>query len=273
MRVQTAERGGQRRARADRTASGRHGFSTAGTRASLPSEVEIRLVSGFELLADGRPLAVPLSGQRVIAFLAAQPRPVRRIHVAGSLWTDESDERALGRLRGALFALRHVVDGVVTCVGDQLRLREGVNVDVRTIRAVWDRLDGSGPGRLPLGAIGWLDVLAGDLLPDWSDEWIFTEREQFRQLRLHALEALCTSLSSAGEFAAAIRAGLLAVAADPLRESAHRALVRAYLQEGNPSAAVHQYEIYRQMAAEELGISPTTKLNELLGPYLRNRAK
>lgn len=244
-------------------------LSPVGARPALGGQVEVRLLSGFQLLADGSPLAVPLSGQRVVAFLAAHARPVRRIQVAGSLWGDESDERALGRLRSALFALRQVADGVVVAVGDQLQLPGWVAVDVRTISAAWERLDGSGPGRLPLDAIGWLDRLAGDLLPDWSDEWIFAEREQFRQLRLHALEALCLGLSAAGDFAAAIRAGLLAVAADPLRESAHRVLVRAYLQEGNPSAAVHQYEAYRRMAAEELGIDPTTRLTELVGPYLR----
>ena len=32
--------------------------------------------------------------------------------------------------------------------------------------------------------------LAGDLLPDWYDDWVLIEQEQIRQLRLHTLESL-----------------------------------------------------------------------------------
>ena len=38
----------------------------------------------------------------------------------------------------------------------------------------------------------------GELLPDWYDDWVLLERERFRQLRLHALDALCDDLTRAG---------------------------------------------------------------------------
>ena len=44
-----------------------------------------------------------------------------------------------------------------------------------------------------------------------------------------------------GRFALAIIAGLASVSSDPTRESAHRALMRAHLLEGNPSEAIRQY--------------------------------
>jgi DNA-binding SARP family transcriptional activator len=40
---------------------------------------------------------------------------------------------------------------------------------------------------------------------------VVTEREHFRQLRLHALEKLCERLTDEGRFRQAVKAGLAAV--------------------------------------------------------------
>ncbi|MGH8905014.1 MAG: AfsR/SARP family transcriptional regulator [Egibacteraceae bacterium] len=54
-------------------------------------------------------------------------------------------------------------------------------------------------------------------------------------------------MTAEGRYSQAIDAGLAAIAGEPLRESAHRALIRAYLAEGNPSEALRQYRIYRRL--------------------------
>ena len=106
--------------------------------------------------------------------------------------------------------------------------------------------------------------LAGDLLPDWYDDWLLIERERFRQLRLHALESLCLYLADRGLFAAAAQAGLSAVAGEPLRESAHRALINAHLLEGNVSEAMRQYRIYSQILVTQLGLEPSEEMRQLV---------
>jgi DNA-binding SARP family transcriptional activator len=64
------------------------------------------LLQGFELVLDGRPVHLPLSGQRVLAFLALQNRPVQRVYVAGSLWLDASEHKANASLRTTLWRRR-----------------------------------------------------------------------------------------------------------------------------------------------------------------------
>lgn len=81
---------------------------------------------------------------------------------------------------------------------------------------------------------------------------------------MHALEALCVAFTASKQFSLAVRAGLSAVAADPLRESAQRALIEAYLGEGNPSQAVRQYDRYRTIVADELGLVPTEHLEAII---------
>ncbi|MGW2671050.1 AfsR/SARP family transcriptional regulator [Streptomyces sp. NPDC001272] len=84
-------------------------------------------------------------------------------------------------------------------------------------------------------------LFAGDLLPGWDDEWTLFERERLRQLRLHALESLSARLTSSGRHALALDAALTCVSIEPLRESAHRAVVAVHLAEHNAVEAVSQY--------------------------------
>lgn len=41
-------------------------------------------------------------------------------------------------------------------------------------------------------------MFAGELLPDWCDDWLVVDREQRHQMRLHALEQLSDRLAAAG---------------------------------------------------------------------------
>src|SRR4051794_41799674 len=63
----------------------------------------LRLLDCFSLTCDGREIAVPRSAQRLLAFLALHPYPLRRAHVACSLWLDSPEERAHASLRPALW--------------------------------------------------------------------------------------------------------------------------------------------------------------------------
>lgn len=101
-----------------------------------------------------------------------------------------------------------------------------------------------------------LALLAHDLLPDWTEDWLDVEREGHRQQRLHALEQASALLRSAGRYPDALVAGLVAVNADALRETAHRRVIEVHLSEGNHAAALRQFDRYRRLMAHELGLPP-----------------
>jgi DNA-binding SARP family transcriptional activator len=105
-----------------------------------------------------------------------------------------------------------------------------------------------------------------ELLPGWCEDWVVIERERFRQLRLHALDALCVTYSDSGAYYSAIEAGMASVEVDPLRESAHRSLIGAHLMEGNRFEALRQYQNLRHLLATELGVEPSPKTQRLLWP-------
>jgi DNA-binding SARP family transcriptional activator len=219
----------------------------------------LRLLNGFELVCDGAVVPVPAGAQRLVAFLALHRRPALRSFVAGSLWPETSEERAQANLRSTLWRLHRCNRELVEVNGPQLRLGSHVRVDLlETETLARSVIDETIAGlEVPVS------VLTLDLLPDWYDDWALIEREQFRQLRLRALDALCESLTCTGRFGEALELGLSALAGEPLRESAHRALVRVHLAEGNIGEAVRQYELCRSLLRNKLGVQPSEQMDRL----------
>ncbi|HYZ79076.1 MAG TPA: BTAD domain-containing putative transcriptional regulator [Gaiellaceae bacterium] len=223
--------------------------------------VRLALLRAFELHCGDQEIVLPMSAQRLLAFLALREGPVHRIHVAGTLWIDTNEERAGANLRTALWRLRQVPAEVVESASTHIRLAPSVEVDVREALAIAERLLDPAAGWA--GADLAAATLSADLLPDWYDDWVLLEQERFRQIRLHALEALCERLVEAGRFGPAIDAGLAAVAGEPLRESAQRVLISAYLAEGNRGEAIRQYERYRTLLRESLALEPSAAIDDL----------
>jgi len=205
-------------------------------------------------------VALPAAVQRIVAFVALQDRPVLRPYAAGMLWLDCSDERAAANLRSALWRVHRTGHDFVRSDGRHLRLSPTVSVDLRVRARLARRLLDEPDADVDESLLG------GEVLPDWYDEWVLFERERFRQLRLHALETLCERLAGERRFSRAVDVGLAAVAADPLRESAHRVLIRVHLAEGNAHEALRQFRLCRRLLAQQLGLEPSPELRQLVAP-------
>jgi DNA-binding SARP family transcriptional activator len=222
----------------------------------------LTLLGAFELSFDGR--IVDLSGpaQRLLAYLALEDRPLHRGYLAGALWLDSTEDHAAGSLRSALWRIRRSGCDLVEETNHQLRLSKTVLVDLREAYAWASRVQD------PAQPIRAEDIAAAsvpaELLRDWYEDWVVLERERFRQLRAHALEVLCGRLAANGRFAEAIEVGLAAVQSEPLRESAHRAVISVHLAEGNRSEALRHYAYYRQLLTQELGLEPSPRMETLL---------
>jgi len=232
------------------------------TGASTGAHTSLSLLNAFELRCDGEPVALPISAQRLLAFLALHERPLLRPFVAGTLWLDADDERAGASLRSSLWRLNRSGHRLVEATTMQLGLAPGIDVDLRRSFALAQRLLDGTAGADELDSAE--ERLDGEVLPDWYDDWLLFERERFRQLSLHALEALADRLVAAGRLTRALGAALAAVRGEPLRESAHRALIRVHLAEGNRAEALRQGELCRRLLRERLGVDASPQLDQLL---------
>nr|WP_245716211.1 BTAD domain-containing putative transcriptional regulator [Micromonospora humi] len=238
--------------------SGGSRMPTAGDHAP---RVALHLLGGFQLLHDGTPVVVPRGLQRVIALIGLRPGATRS-HLAGLLWPENPEERALSSLRTALWRLRQDPCCPLRTDGDTVRLDPTVHLDTDELVEAAARVR---EGAVPRGVTG-----AGrhDLLPGWYDDWVLLERERLRQLRLHMLEELAGNHLVAGRHGEALEAALEAMAAEPLRETPHRLVVRIHLAEGNAFEAVHSFYVYRDLLLRELRLEPSPAMTALLDDTL-----
>lgn len=219
----------------------------------------ILLFSGFTLLSPAGAVPVPMASRRLLAYLALRGRS-SRLEVAGTLWPDVPEGRALASLRTALWRTAQTGQRVARVTTETVELDPGVVVDVQTFTtAAQSALHGRDADLPDLRSL-W----AGELLPGWYDDWVVVEREAVRLTQLHALEAVAERLLRLGRPVAAMEAALTAVRLDPLRESATRLLVLSHLGLHNVAEAVRAFEHLRVALEDELGVAPSADLHRLV---------
>jgi DNA-binding SARP family transcriptional activator len=82
------------------------------------------------------------------------------------------------------------------------------------------------------------------------------------------MERLSDRLLAAGAVAQALEVALAVYVREPLRESAHRLMIRAHLAEGNAAEAIRQYRLYERLALTQLGLAPSPHMRDLLRDVL-----
>jgi DNA-binding SARP family transcriptional activator len=237
------------------------------TDARRSTRMKLRLLGGFGITVGQRQVVLPPSSQRVLVALALRPKIRDRMRVGALLYPESRRSQISASLRTALWrAKSQAGEALVESRGQLLHLVDDVEVDLNcwTERA---RLLTS-PNPLD-GAASDVEAFSQELLPSWDDDWLQLDQQRWDQLRLHALERLADGLASAGCYMEALEAGLAAVSIEPYRESAHRAVIRTFIAEGNSASAVAQYHRYRRLVTHELGLRPTSQLQALVHDLTR----
>lgn len=237
---------------------------TARVRWATPApepQVVVTLLGTFSLDVDGATVSLPTSAQRLVGILAMSGR-LGRSRLAGMLWPDASEQRALASLRTGIWRVNQAAPGLVATDHGTVSLGLSPRIDLHELvdrsHAVLED-----PGAA-LAAGPASTEEHGDLLPDWDDVWIEDARERLSQLRLHVMEAEARWYGREGRFGLALDLALAAVQADDLRESAHRLVVEIHLAEGNVADAWRAFEHCREVLGVELGIEPSDAMRDLL---------
>lgn len=228
--------------------------------------IEISMLGAFALKVGGKAIQdLSVGSQRLLVFLALHDRAITRTAVAGTMWPDATEERAGISLRSALSRLDPATRDLILTASAGLGLAETVAVDLRDAQALAHRLLQPGASVLPadLSAEA-VAALSKELLPDWYDDWVVAEAEDWRQLRMSALEALAQVLIENGRLAEAASAARSAMKVEPLRESAHASLIRVHTAEGNQTEALRVYDRYCELLMSALGLEPTQHLTALV---------
>ena len=231
------------------------------TTTSSRRPVAVQLHGGFRAWWGTDEVHLAPALQHLVARVALTRRTSRAV-LAGELWPDLTERRAHGNLRTAIWQVRRGCPELLLDSGDCLELPASATVDAHVAQQL--ALEVIRDVTAVATDVLMLHLHAEELLPGWYDEWALGEREKDRQLRLHALELCAGELLRRGFAGAAMHAALAAVQLEPMRESAHRAVILVHLQEGNVAEALDRYARYRGLVVSEFGIEPSPSLRELV---------
>jgi len=229
-----------------------------------PTRMRLCMLGSFELSVGNRLVeGLSVGSQRLLVFLALHDRAVTRSAVAGTMWPEVSEARAGLSLRSALSRLDPATRDAIMIASAGLALEGGVEVDLHDGQTLARRLIAGQPepDDLSLEVIG---TLSQDLLPDWSDDWVVAEAEDWKQLRMNALECLARLLIDENRLGEAASAARAAIRVDPLRESGYVALIKVHLAKGDQSEALRVFDRYGELLSAALGLEPTDHLRGLI---------
>jgi DNA-binding SARP family transcriptional activator len=236
--------------------------------------LRLYLLGPFCVESEKGPIRLPTRKvESLLAYLALHPESNAREKLAALFWGDSPDTQARGSLRKALTLLReHLSKDIVIADRESIRLNPDTALRVDALE--FEKIAHSeSPGESLLSEIENLQsqrdfqsaiaLYRGDLLPDFYDDWILTERERFRALYLNALLRLVQELRTRSEYDRAIEYAQKALATDPANEHAHRHLMFCFVATGNRQAALEQYRRCEQALREELSVEPAPETTAL----------
>jgi TolB-like protein len=241
--------------------------------------LRIALLGGLEIAGgeatDGTSLT--RKAKALVAYLALRgARGQSREKLADLLWGNSAEEQARANLRQALSSIRKALNGDgaahLATDGDQISLA-GPDIDLDV--AEFERLAAEAtPEALKrVAALYKGDLLDGfSLKEDSFEAWARAERERLRHLACDALTKLIAHCDEVGDTERCVETAARLLRLDPLREAAHRILMRAYVAQGRQASALKQFETCRDILRRELGVEPEPETVALYREIRQHRA-
>jgi predicted ATPase/DNA-binding SARP family transcriptional activator len=224
----------------------------------------LRLFGPMELHVCGAPICCLRSrkGYWLLALLALRHgREVSRAWLSGTLWPDNPEPQAAHSLRTSLNDLRRALGSEACRLASptpRTLLLDLTGADVDLL--VFDRAIARGD---PVSLEEALSLYRGPLLEECAEEWALQEREVRELAYLRASEVLASRALATGDPGTAEQLLRRAVAIDPFRESAQRALMQALVAQGSHTAAMEVYRELRQRLHRETNAVPDAETQAL----------
>ncbi len=248
----------------------------------MSKRLEIQLFGPVSIALDG----VPVTGLRsrkaeaLLVYLACQKRPYSREALADLLWDDRPQDQALANLRSLLSGLNKQLGAFLTVTRHTVSFN--LEADYWLDADAFARLLGAGDWGLgtreqglgiressisnlqaleEAAALYRGDFLEGFYLRDCRgfEEWASLERERLCQLGAQVLQELVQYHLAHGSYAQGIHFADQLLVLNNLSERANRDKMLLLARSGQRNVALKQYDAYRQLLHEELGVAPAAE--------------
>jgi len=231
------------------------------------------------LLDDQRVVTDRRKAIALLAYLAVnaihQPsQRYSRESLSALFWPDYDQAKAFSNLRRTIWEVHQALgENWLIAYRESVHLNPDADIDL-DVADFRDLLSQSRQQRDPALRISLLvdtvklyrnHFLTGFSLKDAStfNEWAFTESEELRRNLAEALNMLSEDYTTLSETEKAIPYARRLITLDPLNEESHRKLMEVYIQAGQQSAALKQYQTCEQILRKELNLDPQPETRAL----------
>jgi predicted ATPase/DNA-binding SARP family transcriptional activator len=246
----------------------------------MSPQLALHFLGTPQLSLDNSPIAAERrKAVALLAYLAVNRVMHSRETLSALLWPDYEQSKAFTNLRHTLWEIQQSIgEGWLDTSRDKIGLNTQadiwLDVDHFKSRLGQSRVQKEVAQRVSLLAdaakLYRNHFLTGFSLKDalTFNEWAFAESEELRRNLAEALNTLSEDYIALGEAEKAIPYARRLITLDPLNEASHRKLMDVYIQAGQHSAALKQYQTCEQILRKELGLDPQP---ETLALYKRIR--
>ena len=234
----------------------------------MSPHLALHFLGSPQLFLDNEPIAAERRKEvALFAYLAVERGQHRRESLSALLWPDYDQSKAFTNLRHTLWEIqRSIGQGWLTIDREKIGWSEAavVWVDVRQFESLLvqatkqDEISLRIPLFVEAANLYRNHFLTGFSLKDAPDfnEWALAKSEDLRSQLAGALTSLSEDYCAIGQAEKAIPYARRFVTLDPLDESAHRRLMKVYVQAGQLSAALKQYQTCEEILRKELNLDP-----------------
>lgn len=227
-------------------------------------EWRLRLLGRFRLTRGAEQMVLPRRKvESLLAYLALHPEEQPRDRLSATLWGESADADARHSLRNGLYLLSQTLGSeAILCSRDTVQMNPRFPLWIDA--AIFRRQAASflSQPTSDVHAAG-LDIYTGDLLADFYDDWIISERDHLRALYVETILRVVQSLRSQGQYDRAIQFAQRVLAIEPAQERAHQHMMFCFIAMGDRSAALRQYEACKQALLADLGVDPAADTTAL----------
>ncbi len=211
----------------------------------------------------------------LLAYLVTYPQRHSRDELVDLLWPDADPASGRPRLSQAIWRLRQALHKIRAATAPEVILADRAAVGIESSLVTSDHarfrqciLRASAAEGTPRAEALTEAVAAygtgGEFLAGFYEDWVLVERRKLQTEFLDALEALAAFHAAVEDWPQALGFAERAVAADPLLEESHQALIRLLAVSGQAAAARRQYDTLARLLARELNAEPSPATRALM---------
>jgi DNA-binding SARP family transcriptional activator len=235
----------------------------------MPPDLQIYLLGTFRLMVKGAVVPNAAWEKRkarlLVQILALQPiRELHREELIEKLFPEVDEKTANARFYRVLYAARHALEPKrASYTSSKFLINDGQQIKI-TANGLWidaEEFEQKARDGLKSNSSKLLESAAqlynGDLLADEPfEEWITYRREQLRMLFHKVLHRLAETAENGKEYEASHLWLDKILQIEPADETAHRAKMHLFWQQGERFHALRQYQKCAAVLSSEFAIEP-----------------